>query len=148
MSKAQKIVWWVVGVVVVVGLVAWGIARNSGSSNVVQIGVMLPLTGDGAIYGEPMNNVVHLAASEINAQGGINGKQIELLVEDSKCDGTDAANAAQKLINIDGVQAIIGGFCSSETLAAVPIATQNKVLLFSGGSSSPKLTSFKPLFLP
>ncbi len=141
MSKAKKTVWWVVGVVVVVGLVWWGIARNNASANMVKIGAMLPLTGDAAVYGEPMDNVLHLAANEINAQGGINGKPIELLVEDSKCDGTDAANAAQKLINVDNVQVIIGGLCSGESLAAVPIAQQAKVFLFSGGSSSPKLTS-------
>ena len=147
MNKNTRIIWWVVAIVVVVGIVWWGIARNGGGTgNTIKIGVMAPLTGDAAVYGEPLSNVLRLAADEINSQGGIHGKPIELLIEDSKCTGADGANAAQKLINVDGVQAIIGGFCSGDTLAAVPIATQGKVLLFSSTASSPKLSDSSPYF--
>jgi branched-chain amino acid transport system substrate-binding protein len=146
MIKTQKIIWWVVGIVVVVGIVWWGVSRNGGSGNMIKVGVMVPLTGDAASMGEPLVKVFNLAADEINTSGGINGKQIQLLIEDSKCTGTDGANAAQKLINVDGVQAIIGGLCSGETLPAVPIAAQAKVLLFSASASSPKLTNISPYF--
>jgi branched-chain amino acid transport system substrate-binding protein len=146
MNKTTKTVWWIVGIVVVVGLVWWGISRNGVSGNTVKIGIMLPLTGDAATYGEPMDNVIRLAANEINAQGGINGKPIELLIEDSKCDGTAAVNAAQKLINVDGVRVIAGEMCSGETLPIVPIAEKAKVVVLSGGASSPKLTGISPYF--
>lgn len=66
--------------------------------------------------------------------------------EDGKCSGAGAASAMQKLVNVDKVQIVIGGFCSSESLAAVPIATQSKVFLFSPGSSSPDLTGISKYF--
>jgi branched-chain amino acid transport system substrate-binding protein len=88
-----------------------------------------------------------MAANEINTAGGIKGKNIQLIVEDGKCNGTDAANAAQKLINVDGVKIIIGDYCSGGTLAFVPIATAAKVAVFSPGASSPKLTGISEYFV-
>jgi branched-chain amino acid transport system substrate-binding protein len=146
MSKNAKIVWWIIGIVVVVGLVWWGIAKNSGSANTIKIGWIGPLTGDLAAYGEGGQNVTQLAVSEINAAGGINGKQMQVIYEDGACDGTTGANAMQKLANVDGVQVVLGGFCSGESLAAVPIATQSKVALFSASATSPKLTGSSPYF--
>src|SRR5438309_1367757 len=88
----------------------------------IKIGFIGPLTGDGAVYGEPYRNMVVMAVEEINKAGGVDGKSIEVVYEDGKCNGKDGANAAQKLVNVDKVQVIIGGVCSSETLAAVPVA--------------------------
>jgi branched-chain amino acid transport system substrate-binding protein len=146
MSKTQKTVWWVVGIVVVVGLVWWGVSKNSGSGNTIKIGFIGPLTGDAAVYGEPFQKTVQLAVNEINASGGVGSKQIQMIYEDDKCDGRDGADAVQKLVNVDGVQAIVGSMCSSATLAGVPIAAQGKVVLFSPGASSPKLTGAGPYF--
>lgn len=139
-------------VIVALGLVVWGVSsmggkQTSNDTGVVKIGAVLPLTGDAAVYGEPLNKVLQIAVGEINANGGINGRQVQLLVEDGKCNGQDAASAAQKLINVDGVKVIIGGFCSSESLAMVPIAAAAKVALISPGSSSPKLTNASPYFV-
>ncbi len=148
---------WIVGVVIA-ALVVWGLVaanKNKNQRNPAQktvmgdtykVGVMLPLTGDAASYGEPARNIYQLAVDEINAAGGVNSKKLELIVEDSKCNGKDGANAAQKLISVNKVQVIIGGFCSSESLAATPIAEANKVALFSPGSSSPKLTGVSHFF--
>ena len=146
MNKNQKIVWWVVGIVVVIGLVWWGISKNGGSGNVIKIGFIGPLTGDAAAYGEPFQNTVQLAVSEINAAGGIGGKQIQMIYEDDQCDGTAGANAVQKLVNVDGVQTIVGSMCSGSTIAGVPISAAGKVVLFSPGASSPKLTGISPYF--
>jgi branched-chain amino acid transport system substrate-binding protein len=142
----------IIGVVVLLIIVAGGwylVSKNQSTSNEtgpVKIGVILPLTGDAAVYGEPLSHVLQIAADEINAASGIDGQQVNLVVEDGKCNGTDAANAAQKLVNVDHVQVIIGGFCSGESLSAEPIATAGKVALLSGGSSSPKLTDISPYF--
>ena len=111
-----------------------------------KIGFILPLTGDAAAYGEPGRNIYALAIEEINKSGGVNGKQLEAIYEDGKCSGKDAANAMQKLANVDKVQIVIGGFCSGESLAAIPIAETAKVALFSPGSSSPDLTGKSPYF--
>ncbi len=116
------------------------------STEPIKLGFIGPLTGDAAIYGEPARAIVEMAVAEINATGGVNGQPLQVIYEDGKCSGKDAASAMQKLVNADNVQAVIGGFCSSESLAAEPIATQNKVLLFSPGSSSPDLTGKSQFF--
>jgi branched-chain amino acid transport system substrate-binding protein len=128
-------------------LLSSGSAPTDTGTGPLKVGVIVPLTGDAAVYGEPARNVLQEAVDEINAAGGINGRQISLIVEDAKCTGTDAANATQKLVNVDKVQVIIGGFCSSESLSAVPIAAQGKVAIISPGSSSPKLTDISPYFV-
>lgn len=112
----------------------------------IKIGFVGPLTGDAAAYGVPGQKIFDLAAEEINAAGGINGRMIEMVYEDGKCTGKDAANAMQKLVNVDGVRYFVSGFCSGESLAMVPIATQNKVVMLSPASSSPELTGISPYF--
>jgi branched-chain amino acid transport system substrate-binding protein len=152
MSNTAK---WAIGVIVVVVVIILiakagrgdkqavnnqGTNATTTQTGTIKIGVLLPLTGDAASYGEPAQNIMTIATDEINKAGGIDGKNIELVVQDGKCNGRDAANAASKLINTDKVQIIIGGFCSSESLSALPIAEAAKVALFSAGSSSPDLT--------
>ncbi len=107
----------------------------------IVLGAMLPLTGDGAAYGEPISRQLMLAVDEINAAGGIDGKMIEIKLEDSKCNPKDGATAASKLIDVDGVKVIFGGACSGETLGAIPIAEQAKVIIISPSATSPKITN-------
>jgi len=141
MSRAQKAVWWIVGIIVVGGLIWWGVSRDRGSNNVIKIGFIGPLTGDGAAFGETERNATILALDEINSAGGVNGKQIQVIYEDGKCDGKDATDAIQKLISVDRVDIVLGGTCSAETLAAAPIAEANHVILFSAFSSNPAITN-------
>jgi len=157
MNQSTK---WISGIIAVVAVVAVGYVvfkRPSGpvstgtnepvSTEPIKIGFIGPLTGDAAAYGEPRRNIIQLAVEEINKAKGINGRMLEVIYEDGKCNGKDAANAMQKLVNVDKVKVVIGGFCSSESLAAVPIATQNKVFLISDGSSSPDLTAISKYFV-
>lgn len=116
------------------------------SAEPIKIGVIAPLTGDAAVYGEPTRNMIAIAIDEVNAAHGINGAPLQAIYEDGKCNGKDGANAAQKLVNIDGVKVIIGGFCSAESLASIPIVEQGKVVLLSPGSSSPELTGKSRFF--
>ena len=111
-----------------------------GEENVVKIGYIGPLTGDAAPYGVDTLNGTKLKIEELNAAGGINGMQIQLIAEDARCTGIDAASAAHKLINVDGVAAIIGGQCSGETLGAAPIAEAAGVVMIAPVSSSPDVT--------
>lgn len=106
----------------------------------IKVGFIAPLTGDVASYGQSEKNVTILAVEEINQAGGIDGRPLEVIYEDGKCSGKDAATAARKLIDIDKVKIILGGACSGETLAVAPIAEQEKVILFSAFSSSPDVT--------
>jgi branched-chain amino acid transport system substrate-binding protein len=107
----------------------------------IVIGAIAPLTGDGAAYGLPVQAVANIAVEKVNEDGGINGRTLEVIWEDGKCNGADASGATQKLINVDKVQVIYGGFCSSETLGAAPLAEEAGVILISPGSSSPDITN-------
>ncbi|MBU0767215.1 ABC transporter substrate-binding protein [Patescibacteria group bacterium] len=111
--------------------------QPAGDNDPIKIGFIGPLTGDVASIGTTELSGAQLKIEEINAAGGINGRQIELIVEDARCTGADAASAAQKLIHVDKVVAIHGGECSGETLAAAPIAEEAGVILLSPASSSP-----------
>ena len=111
-----------------------------GKEERIKVGFIAPLTGDLAYIGENMLSAVEIARDEINRGNWAGGKKIELIVEDGKCDPKEAANAGNKLINIDRVPAIIGGLCSSETLAVVPLAERSKVILFSAASTNPKIS--------
>lgn len=150
MKNMNQTTKWVIIIVVAV-LVAGGYFLLAGnktqvSGQSIKIGFIGPLTGDAAAYGEPLRNMVALAVEEINSSGSVNGRPLEVIYEDGKCNGKDGANAAQKLVNVDKVQIILGGFCSSESLAALPIAEAAKVTLFSLGSSSPDLTGKSAYF--
>ncbi len=106
-----------------------------------KVGIMLPLTGDGAAYGLPIQKAAKIAIEEINAKGGVNGRLLEPVYEDSKCNPKDGNSAAQKLINVDKVKVIIGGACSGETLGAAPIAEANKVVVLSPSATNPDITN-------
>lgn len=105
-----------------------------------KIGVMLPLTGDAAAYGLTEQRGIKIALDEINSKGGVNGRKLEPIYEDSKCNPKDGNAAAQKLVNVDKVKVIVGGACSGETLGAAPITEANKVILISPTASSPDVT--------
>lgn len=101
----------------------------------IKIGVMVPLTGDAASYGESVKKGIELAKKQFKADN------VELVYEDSKCDGTQSVSSINKLISVDKVVAIIGELCSDATLPAAPIAEQNKVVMISPASTAPTLTT-------
>lgn len=112
-----------------------------GSGDTIKLGFIGPLTGDAAAYGVDTLNGVKLKVDEINAAGGIGGKQLSLIVEDSKCNSADAVSAAQKLATVDKVIGVIGGACSSEVLGAAPIFEAAKIVEIGTISSSPDITN-------
>ena len=107
------------------------LAACAPEQNSIKIGIIAPLTGNLANVGQELVQGMNIARDEINAAGGINGKQLQLVVEDGKCDPKEATSAATKLIQIDRVKVIIGGTCTGESMAIAPIATQNKVVELS-----------------
>ena len=106
----------------------------------VKIGLIQPLTGSVADDGTADVNGEKLAVEERNARGGVLGRQIELAIEDGQCKPAISVNAAEKLIQRDKVVALSGAFCSSATLAVMPVAENNKLPLITGVSSNPQLT--------
>ena len=105
------------------------------------IGVMESLTGAGETYGTVANQSKQMAADEINAAGGINGRMLEFIVEDSKCNAADAIAAYHKLTDVDGVKIILGTSCSSAMLGVAPLAEADGVILFSGLASNPDIAN-------
>jgi branched-chain amino acid transport system substrate-binding protein len=146
MNKSNKTIWWVVGVIVVIGLVWWGIGRQSASGNTIKVGVIVPLTGDVSSMGTIQKAAVQVAVDEVNAAGGINGKQIQMFYEDGQCNAQAAVSAAQKLISVDNVMAILGGTCTTETAAFGPMAMQNKIIVMSPSASAPALSKLGKYF--
>lgn len=147
MDQTTKIIIWLVVIVVVV----WGgytlfKGAPEAEGGVIKIGFMGALTGDGAAYGEPQLGVIKIGEEEINSAGGINGRKIEIIYEDGKCNGKDGANAVQKLVNVDKVKVILGGSCSSETLAGIPIVEEAKVVIVTGSATSPDLINKSKFF--
>lgn len=122
-------------------------ACNSKKEEVINIGALLSLTGDIAEYGQRVKKGIDLATTEINDLGGINGKKVRLIYEDTKGFPKDGINGANKLIASNEVKIIIGTIASSVALAVEPITTKNKVLLFSPAASSPKLSGRSKYFI-
>ncbi len=110
-------------------------ALVSNYENNIKIGVVAPLSGELALYGQDIKQTLDLALENIETN-----KNIEIIYEDGECNSSSATKAANKLINVDNVKFIIT-FCSSESLAVAPIAEENKVLQFAAPSTSPELTN-------
>lgn len=108
-------------------------------ADTIKIGVAGPHSGDLASYGLPSVNAAKIVADKINAEGGINGKKIELLVEDTVCKPEVATNTATKLVS-DGAQVVLGGICSGATKAALPIYNNAGILVMSPSATNPALT--------
>ena len=104
------------------------------------IGALDSLTGVGESYGIPLSRSKLLAVEEINAAGGINGRMLKLVIEDSKCTSTDAIAAYQRLTDVEGIKIILGATCSGATLGAAPLAEKDGVILFSPSATSPDIT--------
>ncbi|MFA5870922.1 MAG: ABC transporter substrate-binding protein [Candidatus Paceibacterota bacterium] len=136
----KSIVIAVVAIIVVVLLVVFGGGTKSPvSGQTVKIGVIGPMSGDAAAYGQELQKVVSYRIAQINAKAGPNDPKFEAIYEDGKCSGNDSVNAFQKLTTIDGVKIILGGFCSSETMPISSLANENKILIISPASSNPKI---------
>ena len=114
---------------------------EEGEDNPFRIGVMESLTGAGETYGQVANNAKQMAMDEINAAGGIDGRRLELVVEDSKCSAQDAINAYNKLTDVDGMKIILGTSCSGAMLGVAPLAEADGVVLFSGLASNPDIAN-------
>jgi branched-chain amino acid transport system substrate-binding protein len=112
----------------VVGLAATGLARPAlAASNPIRIGWMPALTGTSSSTGVALNRGVMLAVSEINAAGGIKGRNLELVTRDTQSDPTKAVNAAAELTRGQKVDVIWGPGNSGEALATMGIIARAKV---------------------
>lgn len=124
-------------------LSACGNGGGSGANNdseTVNIGVNVALSGDVAAYGTAMRDGAKLAADEINANGGVLGKQINLVEYDNQGDDAQASQIATRLATEDGVSAIIGSDISSATKAAIQVGAQVKVPVVGPAATADSVT--------
>jgi branched-chain amino acid transport system substrate-binding protein len=107
----------------------------------IKLGAVMRLS-IGADDGIPCTRGVEMAVEEVNKAGGINGRKVELIVEDEKDSPAAAVNAVQKLINVDKVVAILGPMTSGDTMASGKIADDAKVVMISPTATTPKLSGY------
>jgi branched-chain amino acid transport system substrate-binding protein len=139
----------ILGTLLSVALATMALAQTAAPKDpsVFRIGAIMPMTGPGAFYGGLNSSAIQLAADEINAGGGINGIKIEIVVDDNKSGNAEASVTAMKrMISLSDVRAVLTSY-SPSTLAIVPLAEQNDILLVNSGAASQQLAEASKLLL-
>ena len=123
----------------VVGVIAAAALWARAAEADIRIGVAGDMTGALAWFGEQYQRAAELAVEELNAQGGVLGQRVELILGDDFCDPDQAVALAQKLAS-DGVVFVAGHLCSHSSIAAAKVYEKAKILMISPSSASAKLT--------
>jgi branched-chain amino acid transport system substrate-binding protein len=123
-------------------------SSSSKSGDSILIGVLSPTTGSSAKMGIDMNNAIQMAADELNAKGGVNGKKIKLDFADGAADPQTAAAAANKLV-ADGVVAVVGGYASGAVLPASGVFHKAGIPMVVTAANSAKIPAqgYNDIFL-
>ena len=121
-------------------LLASLMSRGALAADAVKIGLMAPLTGAFASEGKDMRALIELLAEELNKQGGVHGRKVEVIVEDDGSDPRTAANAANRLVS-RGLKLVIGTYGSAVTEASQNIYDEAGVVQVATGSTSIRLTT-------
>src|SRR5690606_38543955 len=130
---------FVVGLLSVLLLAACS-TGSSGDGDTIKIGANLELSGNVASYGQSILEGIKLAVEEINNDGGIDGKKIEIVEMDNKSESAEAVSVATRLISEEKVLAIIGSATTGNTAAQIDIANKEKVIVLTPSGTSPTLT--------
>ena len=115
-------------------------AKPAAQTNEIKIGGNVEMTGGVANYGNQALSGMKLAFKQVNASGGVLGKKINLILADNKSEPAEAANATTKLITQDKVSIVMGPIVSSNVLATVKIAEDNKVVVMTPTGTNEKIT--------
>jgi branched-chain amino acid transport system substrate-binding protein len=118
-------------------------AVSAQAAEPIKVGVLTPLSGTYAVLGQQIKWGMDLATEEINAAGGIDGRAVELVYEDSEANPAAATAKAERLIQVENVDVITGTVSSGVTLAVGQIAERNKTLLVTTVSFSTAITGSK-----
>ena len=138
--KSIQFISLATGLAMLAGVVAGCGGGKPADSKTIKLGLVYELTGGTATFGTSALNGSKLAMKEINAKGGVLGKQLEGVVADNKSEPSESANAMTKVVTQDKVATVIGFTTSSNALAATGIAQSNKVPLVSAAATNPKVT--------
>lgn len=134
MKQKNKFLFGIIAITLIVGISIWKYYHTPEIRNEIKIGIILPLTGPGAIYGNDIKKGIELAYNESPLKN-----QIKLLYQDDAADVTKGINAYNQL-KYKNVSIIIGGIMSSVANALMPLANKDKIILFSPKATTPKLS--------
>ena len=127
-------------VVAVLALLIPAVACGPGPAETIKIGVLLDLTGDLGPMGVRILNGARLAADEINAAGGVLGKQVELVEEDGATDPATGFDRVKKMVSVDGVEVITGPMITGASLLSIPYADEHDVPLITPSATGIQLS--------
>ena len=113
--------------------------ENAASGGTIKIGMLAPLTGAVAEYGQAVANGVRMYTEELNAKGGVNGKQIELVEYDEEGDSAKAVTGYNSLVDQD-VTAIIGDVTTAPTVAVVVESQADKMPMITASATAAAVT--------
>jgi branched-chain amino acid transport system substrate-binding protein len=119
-------------------LISWPLAARA--ADTIKIGFPIPLSGPTAVYGKPVLAGAQMAVAEINANGGVLGKKLEILARDSKANADESVRLSRELIIKDGVDFLVGTLTSAEAPAVSTVAKENKIVFIAPTSKSTILT--------
>jgi len=138
MIKRQIIIWLTIAILIGVALIITSAPREE----TIKIGAILPLSGDAAFMGQNSQRGIELAVEEINAEGGVDGKNIEIIYEDDQAITHNSINSFNKLKYSDGVSVIVGPSWTQNVLALAPLMERlkEKILLITPTASGADIT--------
>ncbi len=126
----------IIFIVLILSITACTITGRITEEDTIKIGAALPLTGAISLHGQYTRQGMELALKEINSRGGIHGKQLEIIYEDTQSQSSEAVLVLKRMIELHNVPVVIVGASSPETTAQAPIAEENKVPIIACGSAA------------
>ena len=136
----KKILATVMATLVVAAAFTGCSSKKSDSGDTIKIGGIGPLTGKASTYGQSVKEGAELYQDEINNAGGINGKKVQFVFEDDEADPNKAIQAFNKLVDDEGVTAILGAVTSGASKAIGPLATSKSIPMITPSSTEPNIT--------
>lgn len=124
----------------ILGITAMLLITTMALGETIKVGMLTPLSGPIAIYGQTTLNGIKLATEELNKKGGIKGNKIELIIEDNKGDAAEAVNAVKKMISVNKIKALLGPVISTNSLAVAPIMQENKIPMLTPTGTNSTIT--------
>jgi len=138
-AKTKYAIVAIIAAILIVGVVWFAFFRVSPTLEAIKIGVVGELTGPWAYSGNGQLDGLNFAVEKINKEGGVLGRNLTLVVTDSKSDTTEAITLFKRLAEVDNVSAIIGGVSSSVGIALSPEAEKEEVPTIMSWAASEKV---------
>jgi branched-chain amino acid transport system substrate-binding protein len=142
----KRFILSIAGVFFLAALLITGMSASSEAAEPVIIGSICPLTGTNAVQGVDMKRGEQMALEEINAAGGICGRPLKILWEDTESSAKGGMDAVHKLVEINKVPLILGAYSSGISLPTGQWTNSKKVIQIAEASTSPKLREIGPYF--